>query len=105
MAMHDKIKNVMIATASALAALALSGCGQSGPSESDVQAAMLRQLEAMAGKADAAKQKDEFAKVKVVKCEKGQLDAFVCEIDGPMGHAVGRFKKESEGWVFLGAGG
>ncbi|MRW84578.1 hypothetical protein GJ698_10825 [Pseudoduganella sp. FT26W] len=105
MAMLNKIKPVMAATASTLAALALAGCGQSGPSESDVQAAMLRQLEAIVGKADAAKQKDQFAAVKVVKCEKAQLDAFLCEIDGPMGHAVGRFKKESDGWVFLGAGG
>ena len=105
MAMHNKIKPAVSATISAMAALALAGCGQSGPSESDVQAAMLRQLEAMAGKADAAKQKDEFAKIKVVKCEKAPLEAFACEIDGPMGHVVGRFKKESEGWIFLGAGG
>lgn len=103
--MGDKTKPLMSAAVAALAGLALAGCGQSAPSDADVRAAMMRQIEQMMGKQAAESQKDDLAKVKVVNCVKADMGGFTCEFDGPMGRATGRFKKESEGWVFAGPGG
>lgn len=103
--MGNRTKPLMSAIASALASLALSGCGQFAPGDADVRAAMTRQMEQMMGKQAAESQKDDLAKVKVVNCVKAELGGFTCAFDGPMGRVTGRFKKDSEGWVFAGTGG
>lgn len=100
--MRNKTKSLMSAIASALVSLAMSGCGESAPSDANVREAMSRQIEMMGGKAAVADQKAELDKVKVVKCAKAELGGFACEFEGPMGRVTGRFKKESEGWVFAG---
>ena len=102
--MGNKTKPLMSAAIAALAGLALAGCGESAPSDANIREAMARQMEQMMGKQAAESQKDDLAKVKVVKCAKAELGGFNCEFDGPMGRATGRFKKESEGWVFAGPG-
>ena len=103
--MGNKSKALMSAAVAALAGLALAGCGQSAPSDADVRAAMMRQIEQMMGKQAAESQKDDLAKVKVLKCAKAEIGGFTCEFEGPMGRVTGRFKKESEGWIFAGQGG
>jgi ABC-type glycerol-3-phosphate transport system substrate-binding protein len=89
-----------------ISAAALAGCGESAPSDKDVQAAMGRQMTQLMGSAAAESQKAEFAKMKVRKCMKAEIGGFTCEVDSPAGGVVtGRFKKESEGWVLAGTGG
>ncbi len=106
MNMNTKKKQLMLAAVSAMAVLALAGCGESAPNDANVREAMSRQIEMMGGKAAVESQKEELAKVKVVKCVKAEIGGFTCEIVNPMGgHITGRFKKESEGWAMVGAGG
>lgn len=94
------------AFAAAAVGAALAGCGESAPTDKDVRDAMSRQFERAMGKEAAESQKEEFAKVRVVKCVKAELGGFACEIDSSMGgRSTGRFKKESDGWAFVGDGG
>lgn len=89
----------------AICVAALAGCGESAPSDRDVQTALGRQMNQLMGSEAAESQKAEFAKMKVRKCVKAEIGGFTCEVDSPMGGVVtGRFKKESEGWVLAGTG-
>ncbi len=100
------IKNVFAASITASIALAaLAGCGDSAPNDADIRAAMSRQIEMVGGKAAVEDQRGELAKVKVIKCVKAELGGFTCEIESLGNRVSGRFKKESEGWVFAGPAG
>ncbi|QJE02530.1 hypothetical protein HH212_22975 [Massilia forsythiae] len=101
-----KRSSITAVLATLAASAALAGCGDSAPTDKDVRDAMLRQLERAMGKEAADSQKEELAKVRVVKCVKAELGGFACEIDSPVGgRGTGRFKKESDGWTFVGNSG
>ena len=99
--------NILTLTMAACAALpALVGCGESAPSDKDVQAAMARQIDQTMGKGASESQREELAKIKVAKCAKAELGGFSCEFETPMGgKATGRFVKEEGGWIMAGTGG
>ena len=89
-----------------IGSVALSGCGEPAPTDKNVQDAMARQLARLMGKEAVESQKEELAKIKVLRCVKAELGGFNCEIDSPVGgRSTGRFKKEGDGWMFVGNGG
>ncbi|MES2149872.1 MAG: hypothetical protein V4508_08760 [Pseudomonadota bacterium] len=98
-----KITTLISAMVAALAALALTACGDSAPGDADVRGAMVR---AAGGKGALTGQEDAFAKIKVNKCVKAELGGFQCEFTSPMGGTqVARFKKDADGWAMVGVGG
>jgi hypothetical protein len=100
------MKNISKAAVAAACAAALLGCGDSAPSDKDVQAAMAKQMESVMGANAARSQAAEFAKIKVVKCVKAELGGFSCELNNSMGgRSTGRFKKEGGEWNLAGVGG
>lgn len=99
------MKNTTMISA-ALAALALTACGDSAPGDADVRAALETIAKAAGGKDALAGQEDAFAKIKVNKCVKDELGGFKCEFTSPMGGTqVARFKKGPGGWTMVGVGG
>lgn len=77
--------------------MALSGCS-SGPSESDIRAALVKQTEGL-GAVTGINYKDAFAKIKLVGCAKAELGSYKCDIAGERGVVSGRFVKSDGVWV------
>lgn len=100
------MKNISKAAMTAVCAAALLGCGESAPSDKDVQAAMAKQMEQMMGKGSSESQRDQFAQMKVGKCVKAELGGFSCEVNvAGGGRTTARFKKEKGEWMLAGTGG
>lgn len=99
--MNFNITKTVAALAAATAALALGGCG-GAPGDTEVHEAMMRQLEAVAGKAGARTQKADIDKVKVVSCAKAEPAGYRCDWTGPMGSGSGRLVKSDSGWALVG---
>lgn len=100
------MKDISRAATAAACAVALLGCGESAPSDKDVQAAMTKQMEQMMGKGSSESQRAQFAQMKVGKCVKAELGGFSCEVTvAGGGLATARFKKEKGEWMLAGTGG
>jgi outer membrane lipoprotein SlyB len=100
------MKNISRTAAAAVCAIALMGCGESAPSDKDVQAAMARQMDQLMGKGSSESQRDQFAQMKVGKCVRAELGGFSCEVNvAGGGRTTARFKKEKGEWMLAGTGG
>lgn len=100
------MKNISRAAMAAACAAALMGCGDSAPSDKDVQVAMARQMDQLMGKGSSETQRDQFAQMKVGKCVKAELGGFSCEVNvAGGGRTTARFKKEKGEWILAGMGG
>ena len=75
---------------------ALAGCSSS-PNESDIRAALIKQIDNSG--LFAASQKDAFAKVKLVGCTKAEIGGYKCDIAGDRGVASIRFVKADGVWA------
>jgi hypothetical protein len=92
------------------AALSLAACSGS-PSESDVRAALGKQVDAgleqarkIAGKnsffdQEAEQQRQAIAGVKLIGCKSDGEKAYLCDIEGKAGAGRIRMLKGSEGWL------
>jgi hypothetical protein len=92
------------------AALSLAACGGS-PSESDVHAALGKQIDAgqeqarqLMGKSSfidqqAEQQRQEIAGIKLIGCKSDGEKAYLCDIEGKAGAGRIRMLKGSEGWL------
>ncbi|MFT4434176.1 hypothetical protein ACMX25_12385 [Caballeronia sp. 15715] len=102
--------------AAALASLSLAACGGS-PSESDVKAALLKQVDAgqeqahrMLGKSaffdsQADEQRKGVSELKLVGCAPDGEKAYRCDIQAKAGALRIRMIKGSDGWLAADAGG
>ncbi|RDU99742.1 hypothetical protein [Trinickia dinghuensis] len=111
--MSQRNKKISIALALAASTL-LSACGGS-PSESDVRAALEKQVEAgrqqaeqFAGKnsfleQQAAEQKKAVDEVKLIGCKADGDKAYLCDVEGKAGAARVRMLKGSDGWLAVDA--
>jgi len=91
-------------------ALSLAACGGS-PSESDVRAALSKQVDAgqeqarqMVGKnaffdQQAEQQRQAIAGIKLIGCKSDGEKAYLCDIEGKAGAGQIRMLKGSEGWL------
>jgi major membrane immunogen (membrane-anchored lipoprotein) len=84
----------------AVAASLLSGCGSSGPSESDINQAMARWGSEMGGAEGAKQMKEMYGGMKLVSCAKSDENGWRCDLTNPS--MSGRFVKSDSGWVFMG---
>ena len=90
-----------VATFAACAAALLAGCGNAKPEQSDVKAALLRQIEAVVGKEAAKGQLAELDALKVIGCTKAVNNGYVCDWSSPSGGGSGRLVKGDAGWVLV----
>lgn len=100
-----------------VAALSLTACGGSSPSESDVKAALLKQVDAgqeqahrMLGKSaffdsQADEQRKGVSELKLVGCNPDGEKAYRCDIQAKAGALQIRMIKGSDGWIAAEAGG
>lgn len=105
-------RTMIIALAAALSLAACSG----SPSESDVRAALGKQVDAglqqarqIAGKnsffeQEAEQQRQAIAGVKLIGCKSDGEKAYLCDIEGKAGAGQIRMLKGSEGWLVGAAG-
>lgn len=91
--MNNIQSTVGIAVASVVLC-ALAGCGQAGPSESDVRKALI----AVTGEANSMR--GTFEHVKLVSCQEAAGNAWRCEMSNPP--MSGRFAKTDAGWSYVG---
>ncbi|OXC75667.1 hypothetical protein BSU04_25900 [Caballeronia sordidicola] len=94
----------------ALASLSLAACGGS-PSESDVRAALSKQVDAgleqarqIAGKnaffdRQAAERHEEVQAMKLIGCKSDGEKAYLCDVEGKGGAGQIRMLKGSDGWL------
>lgn len=95
--------SIVVACAAACAVL-LAGCG-SEPGETEVKAALLKQIETAVGKEAAKGQQAELDALKIIGCKKADSNGYVCDWTGPSGGGSGRIVKGDTGWVLVGLGG
>lgn len=93
-----------------LASLSLAACGGS-PSESDVRAALSKQIDAgleqarqIAGKnaffdRQAEDRRQEVAAMKLIGCKSDGEKAYLCDVEGKGGAGQIRMVKGSDGWL------
>ncbi|MDP9154676.1 MAG: hypothetical protein M3O74_10540 [Pseudomonadota bacterium] len=98
-----------------IAALSLAACGGS-PSESDVRAALIKQLDAsqeqtrqIAGKnafmdSLADEQRNGISQLKLVGCKSDGEKSYLCDIAGKAGAMQLRMLKGPDGWIAAEAG-
>jgi hypothetical protein len=79
----------------------LVGCS-SAPAEADVKAALLKQIEAIAGKEAAKGQQARLDALKLIGCKKADSNGYVCDWTGPSGGGSGRLVKGDAGWTLVG---
>ena len=85
-----------------LAALGLAGCGDSGPSESDVRSALMDYFRPAGAKADSEQFKKEAARIKLIGCAKAtEKGGFNCDFSGVASMGSGRFVKADKGWQLM----
>lgn len=82
-------------------AIAASGC-DSGPSEGEVKAALVKQADASGVRMISANYKQEIEKAKVVGCAKADAGGYACDVSNASGQVANlRFVKSDQGWAVV----
>ena len=96
------ILNNAAAAFALLAVLALVGCGDSAPSETDVRNALSDYFRPPGTKGDGEQFKKDAAAIKLIGCAKAaEKVGFNCDFSGVAGMPSGRFVKADKGWQLM----